>query len=345
MNNNEREKFSFNELVKFIYQKRRILLLLSTVSVIISFLSSLLIEDKFESTVILFPAYSNSLSKSLMYENNANNYDILSFGEEEQAEQLLQIINSDEIRNKIIRKYSLMSHYNIDSKEKYCRTKLNDLYDSNIKAVKTKHLSIEISVLDKDSVIAAKIANDIASLIDTVKSQIQQQRSKIAYDVIKNEYENLKHSIKDMEDTLKYIRSKGVIDYESQSEVFSEQYAIAVSKGDTRTVKALEEKLKILQLYGGQYVSIRDALEFEYKKMSELSQRYNEAKIDAETIFPQKFLVNKAYPADKKAYPIRWLIVLISFVSTNFLTIFLLLILNNQKIQTPWKNILQTMKF
>ena len=37
--------------------------------------------------------------------------------------------------------------------------------------------------------------------------------------------------------------------------------------------------------------------------------------IDANYSLENKFIINKAYPADKKASPIRWLIVVVSLIS------------------------------
>jgi len=41
-----------------------------------------------------------------------------------------------------------------------------------------------------------------------------------------------------------------------------------------------------------------------------------------------KFIVEKAYPADKKTYPIRWLIVILSTFSSILLAIAVILINN-----------------
>ena len=59
--------------------------------------------------------------------------------------------------------------------------------------------------------------------------------------------------------------------------------------------------------------------------------KYEEAKVDAEQILSQKFIVNRAVEAEKKAYPIRWLIVVISTVSSMLFAFLLLLIVENIK--------------
>ena len=46
---------------------------------------------------------------------------------------------------------------------------------------------------------------------------------------------------------------------------------------------------------------------------------YEQAESDANSYLSHKFIVEKAYPAEKKAYPIRWLIVVLStFISSSF---------------------------
>ena len=43
--------------------------------------------------------------------------DFLEFGEEEEAEQMIQILRSDEIRHHVIGKFDLMNHYQIDPEQ------------------------------------------------------------------------------------------------------------------------------------------------------------------------------------------------------------------------------------
>ena len=99
-------------------------MIIGAVTILVSSIVSLLIKEKYKSTVVLFPTTTNSISKALLDENNYQKTDILQFGEEEEAEKMLQILNSDEIRSTICQKYDLMKHYNIDSTDKFKRTKL-----------------------------------------------------------------------------------------------------------------------------------------------------------------------------------------------------------------------------
>lgn len=333
MNKQFKEAEDFNSLnvLFFIYKWKKQLLIIAAATVVISSIVSLTIQEKYKSTVILFPATTNSISGALLSETNAQKTDVLQFGEEEEAEQMLQILNSDEIRSQICEKYDLMAHYGIDSTDKYKRTKLYEEYQSNISFKRTEYMSVKIEVLDKDPNLAAIIANDIANLHDSTKIHIQQQRANEALRIVQNEYNLKLIDIQSQEDSLRIINQKGVYDYESQSEVTNEQYAIAISKGDQRAVKALEEKLKILAEYGSRYISLRDNMYMQRKQLNILKSKFEEAKVNATQTLPQKFIVSNAYPAERKSYPVRWLIVLASTVTTLILALIAILLLENIK--------------
>lgn len=326
MENKESQDFNFEstDLITYIHIRRKILLIFSIAALIISTVISFIIDERYESEVILFPASSSSISQSLLTENNTKK-ELLKFGEEEEVEQLLQVLYSDKIRNRIIDKYNLMEHYDITSSS-YPRTKLLEQYEDNISFTKTEFMSVRIRVLDTKAEIAASIANNIADLVDSTMNTIQKERSLKALNIVEEEFQSQKKFIKTLEDSLHTIRLKGVMDYESQAEVLNEAYAKALAEGKTSGAKAIEEKLKIVAEYGGVYVSLREQLVHEIKKLSIIESKYQEAKVDYEQDLPYKFVVSRAEKAEQKTYPIRWLIITISTIST-FLFILILFIL------------------
>ncbi len=328
---NSIEDFDSTNFIVFLHQWRKPLVIITLAAFIASiiFSSPFFITPKFKSTVIMFPTSTNSISKALLSKNIDEKQDILQFGEDEQAEQMLQILNSNIITDRIIEKFNLMEHYEINPDSKYKYTKLYKAYENNITFRRTEYMAVKITVLDKDSKIAADIANDIAELLDSTKSAIQKERAVKAFKIVEAEYVKLKNEIQQMEDSLTKLREFGVHDYESQSEMINRQLAIELAKGNKSGIKALEAKLDVLAKYGGPYVSLRDALEFDKEKLSEVKIKYDEAKIDAEEVLPQKFIVNNAFEAEKKSYPVRWIIVLISTISAFILAVLVLAVLDS----------------
>jgi capsular polysaccharide biosynthesis protein len=302
----------------FLYKWRKALIIIAISAAVLSaiFSSSLFITPLYRSTVVMYPASSNSVSKSLLNENANAKQDILEFGEDQQTEQMLQILNSSIIRDKVIQKYDLAKHYGIDSGTKYMQTRLYNRYDSYITFKRTEYMAVKISVLDKDPQMAADIANEVAALLDTVKNIMQKERALQGFRIVETEYLSLQAEIKLMEDSLTELRKLGVHDYETQAEMMNQQLAMEIARGNTRGIQALEEKLDVLAKYGGPYVSLRDALEHEKKQLSYIKARYEESKIDATEAIPQKFIVESAYKSERKAYPIIWIIMLLSVISS-----------------------------
>jgi len=324
--NDQSYDINSNGIFHFLRRRRNVLLITSVLAFISSIIFSLLIEDKYESSVVLFPSTTTSISRALLNDENYKEKDFLEFGQEEEAEQLIQLLNSDTIRNYIIKKFDLMNHYNINPEAEYRRTELYEEYTSNIDFYRTKFMSVKIEVYDTDREYAAQIANEITKKVDEVRNDMLQKAAKQGFIIVKKEYESLVSEINRMEDTLNQIRAKGVQDYETQVEVLSNQYGAALVKGNNTAAEALENKLDTISKYGGKYLSLILQMEYEREKLSDLRKVYTEARVNAESTIDQTFIVNKAYPSEKASYPIRWLIVVASTIATFLFTMIVLIL-------------------
>jgi len=323
-----REDFDSSNIVIFLYKWRKPLFIVMIVAFAGSWFFSLpwFITPKFRSTVIMFPASTNSVSKALLTENNQKGEDLMSFGEDEQAEQLMQILNSNKIRDRVILKFNLMDHYGIDSATKYKYSRLFDEYDRNISFRRTPFMAVQITVYDTDPQLAADIANTIAALLDSTKNDMQHLRAIQGLSIVEEEYNNLQSEIYVVVDSIVTLGKLGVNDVEYQSQVMNQQMAIAIMNGNVEAQKALQKRLDVLGKYGGIYMSLKNSLEFKTEQLTLLQSRLKEAKVDAQENIPQKFIVSDAYKAERKSYPIRWLIMLVSIISSLFLTIIIIMV-------------------
>jgi capsular polysaccharide biosynthesis protein len=295
----------------------------------IIFSSPFFIKPKYKSSVIMFPVATNSISKVLISQNSGIKEDILGIGEDEQSEQMLQMLNSNLIRDRIIEKYDLMNHYKISSDSKYKYTRLHREYENNVKFRRTEYMAVKITVFDTDPQMAADMANDIAALLDSTRNIMQKERAVKAFQIVDAEYRSLENEVNDIVESLKYLGSKGVNDYERQSEVLNQQLAIAISQNNQYAVRALQQKLDTLGKYGGIFLSLKDGLEFKTEQLTLLKTKYQEAKVDAEQFLPQKFIVNSAYKAEIKSYPIRWIILVVTAFIVFFMAVLTIIIVEN----------------
>ena len=167
-----------SSLFSLLYKMRKKIILVSFLSAVFAAIASLFITNKYKSEVILFPTMNLSTGKALLNEYN----DFLEIGEEEELEHMMQILQSNEIFNRVIGKFDLVTHYNIDTNNELYFVDLMKEYHGNVKSEITKYSSIKISVLDEDPQMAADIANEIASLIDTVMNNLQKNMAKQGYE-------------------------------------------------------------------------------------------------------------------------------------------------------------------
>jgi hypothetical protein len=293
------------------------------------FSSPWFIKPKYKSSVIMFPVATNSISKVLISQNSGIKEDILGIGEEEQAEQMLQMLNSNMIRDRIVQKYNLLEHYKIPSDSRHKYTRLVNEFENNVKFRRTEYMAVKITVFDTDPQMAADMANDIAALLDSTRNFMQKERAVKAFAIVDQEYRNLESEVNGIVQSLKYLGSKGVNDYERQSEVLNQQLAIAIAAGNQRAVNAIQQKLDTIGKYGGEFLSLKDGLEFKTEQLTLLKTKYQEAKVDAEQFLPQKFIVNSAYKAEVKSYPIRWIILVVTAFIVFFTALLVIVIVEN----------------
>jgi len=316
-------RFDSVDLILYLWNKKLPIIILTGIAAIASIIVSLVIEEKYKSEVILFPAASGSVSQDLL-SSSYSEKSILKLGEEEEVEQLLQILHSDAIRDNIVGKYNLMEHYDINSA--YPVTDLYKTYAENITFEPTKFMSVKISVLDTDPEIAASIANDISNLVDTIFYDMQIEKAREALKLVDNEYNGFLQEMASIEDSLDIIRAYGVVSYIQQAERYTEALGKALVENNKEAAKALEKKLEILGKYGGTYTSLSDHLLILQKQVGILKVKHAEAQLDASQKLSKKYVVNKATVAEKKSYPVRWLIVVVSTFSAFILSLLLLVI-------------------
>jgi capsular polysaccharide biosynthesis protein len=321
-------------LLRFLYEWRKPLLLAPVIAGIVAAIAStpIFIQPLYESIVTVFPATTNSPSKALLPQNSYQDEDFLEFGAEEQAEQLIQILNSDAIFDTIVERFDLIRHYDLDTTSKTLRTDLWEEYSDKISFQRTQFMSVEIRVLDTDPQLAADIANAITDLLDRAKSRIQRSRAQVGLKIVQREYDKIREDMRNMEDEIKTLRKKGVHEYEGQSMVVSDQLATAIAEGRAKSaIQELKNTLDTLAKYGGRYVSLRDELRLRKEEEVKLRTKLDQVRVDAQVVLPATHRVNAARPADKKKYPIRWLICAVSGIAAFVSTLIAILLANTWK--------------
>jgi len=295
------------------------------------FTAPIFITPKYDATIVLFPATTASISRAVLGGPGAAP-DFLQYGDVVAAERLLQIISSGAVRDRIDTLYNLMEHYEIEEHERFRRTRFNRMFRQNVNARRTPFGAIELTVRDKDPELAARLANHIALLADTVINQIRAERARLAYQAAAEYFEKYRSDLDEINDSLQVIMRAGVYDILGQSGMLHRQLAMDISQGNTRGAEAIKQRLDILGEKGGQYIYLTAAIQNISANKSTAHRRMLEAKSDYENFLTFSFIVDPAVVPDKKAFPTRWLLVLLITASAGLLSL-LGIILYEQMLQ------------
>jgi len=287
------------------------------------------ITPMFESTVTMFPSTTSSISRAVLGGPGATRQDFLQYGDIEDAERLLQVLGSVAIRDRIKDRFSLMEHYGIGPDQKYRRTRFNKTYSENVSTRRTQYGAVEVSVRDKDPVMAAEIANEIAALADSVQNEMRYQRALQAYEVAKLSYDGLLQDLKATEDSLRKVMQTGVYDIEGQSSMLTQQLAIDLSTGNTRGIRAIEDRLSAIGEKGGAYLFLSTNIQHISFNLVTLQRRMQETKTDLDNFLNFKFIIDPAFEAERKVYPVRWLIVFLAAFGAGLMGVITLMVYEN----------------
>ncbi len=324
---NSHYRFDSIDLAIYIWKKRIPLLIITFAAGVISIIGSIMITPRFKSTVVLFPTSEASTPKSLLQMNYQ--LDFQAVGEEEQVEAIMQVLKSDKIRDKIIEKYDLMKHYGIKPTGMHPLYKLHTFYETNVRIKRTEYNSVVISVLDADPQQAADMANDIACLADTTIWEMKAARGKRAIDYMEQVLDSMNQELNELKDCIQSFNKKGILNFDRQIERLIEAYGKAILDGNIRAKKEIKEEILYLGEYSSEFYSCFYSYDYEMERYSDIKTQYLQVKANYENQLSNIFILDKAFKADKKAYPKKSIIVIIATLSTFILAVLSFLFFEN----------------
>ena len=317
--NEEREK-----LLAFLFRRRKIVIGFTLLVSIAAYSLSFLITPLFLSTAIVFPSKSSSVS---FYESRNVKASSMDFGEEDQAEQLVQILQSSRIRDYVVSKYDLLKRYKIDADDPNKMFKLNKAYEGHFSFERTRFGSIKIDVLDEDPKQASEMANAVVYLIDTVKNQMIQERTLPAFEITKRKKDQLDKEIQELLDEMDRLSKLGVVSLDVRSRLFQ---ALVDSKSNTEK-EELRNKIDVNSKFGSLFDGLERSRNEKISKLEDFKVAYEQAESDASTQFSHKFIVQKAEIADKKDQPKRLILTIVAAIGSFVFIVFCLLIIERYR--------------
>lgn len=293
------------------WKKQFIVITLLAAGAAALFSSSLFIKPRYKSSATVYPA------------------NVVPFSEESTTEQILQMFQASRIREAVIEKFNLSKHYGIDTTAKEGHAALIGMYQTFVSISKNQYESVDIEVTDTDPQMACDMVNEIVFQLDNKISSLHKQKSREVGGVLKKQLDIKKRQLDSLNGIMQELRVKyQILDYNIQAEEVTKGYAKAITSG--RGVKEMDVMMRNLEEKGGDYYQAKVAYDAVLLGYNQVRNDYDNVLKELNKNFTYTYVVSTPTPSDKKSYPVRWLIVLISVVSANVF-LFMIIILGDYR--------------
>ena len=270
--------------------------------------------------------FSSSMFITPLYKSEAVAYpaNISPYSDESETEQMLQIINSQSITDSIIEKYDLWSDYKIDKNFKFAKTYMINEYHSKIKIGKTPYEAVSITVMDKDPFVACNIAKDILNFYDNKVHDLHTQKVGEVVTMYERQLKEKQLNIDSLKKRYTDIcTTYGISDISSQTREATKSLL-------SGSVRASEMQANLEQ-YVAELIDLHTKIAAEGNTYVATKVEYEQNLRFFNSQLTYSNIITEPFPADKKAFPVRWVVVALSALGALLLSIVVIFIIENRK--------------
>jgi capsular polysaccharide biosynthesis protein len=287
------------ELIRLILRWKKPILILCALATITAVIVSdpHIIKPKFKSTSVFFAASPNMTSSQTLFVDNNAEY----FGSSDDIDRLLSIANSAPLKSYIVQKYKLFDVYKIDSANtEYPNYKVMKELEENYTAFRNDKGAVEITVFDTDKERAAIMCNEIVAKVDEMNNNIILENKRRILAIYNTKINEKQEQIKVLNDSI--VSVKMMLQGSPSGPASLRNSG---SENSSRTPELLDQQLKLLE----------DQKKAGLKELNNTIGLAEQYRSTINTNIPTVFILEKAYAAEKKSKPIRWIIVLGSLLA------------------------------
>ena len=280
----------------------------------------------FSSPFFIKPLYT---STAIIYPNN-----IKAYSDESNTEQMLQFLESADIRDSLINEFDLYRHYDINPSDKRAYYHLSLYYDDAVTIRKTLYESVEIKVRDTDPVTACNMVKAIIDAFNKKVRKVQHEKYAEAYVL---SHQVVLHKLREIDSLnllLKGMHARNqLLDFDQQTKEMIRGYLRTID-GASRTSINTPEIMRLkkeLETKGTDFLIIDNQFRQAIDEFGKLKEAEDLAFKDYNRNFSYINLITAPYPAQKNSYPIRWLIVLSGMLVTVVTSMIVVIAIENRK--------------
>ena len=299
------QTFNLVEMVRIFLKWKKPLIVVVLLGAIGSVIVAYSLPVYYKSVATFYPTNPSMTDRQILFSQDTKENYVEYFGTKKDVERVLTIAKSAQLSSYIIDSFNLYEHYGIDREnDAYPITSVFKEFNGNYSAIKTELAAVEITLFDTDPKMAADMVNAITNRIDRVnKEMINVNKSHILV-LFEQQKGDKQKEVDNLTDSLAMVGERYDIEVITSSDGESHQY-----KGNS--MQGIET-----------YKVLHKIHENAVEELTTLTMLYNQYLLSSQDETSSLQIVEKAYPAEKKSKPVRWLVC----VAINFGVLFFALI-------------------
>ncbi len=310
--------FDNQRILNLIWKRKIHFVIVGIIAIVLSgiFSGSTFIKPKFKSTARIYPSNLSELS------------------EESKSEQMLEIINSNDIKFKMFDAFGLDEVYGIKKDDPHYTTYMFDIYNNNVGASKTEFETVEIKVLDHLPQRASDMCDSIIHFYNKKVGEIHKAKDWEMVEISNRQLTNKQIEFDSLKVKLDQIRKESdILDFDNQVAEVTRGYmnALTSGRGSSSNTKKITDMYDNLAEKGSEAVWLQSQFISVIAALDSLNRLHDVYLNEYEKDITYAHVVESPFPADKKSYPVRWLIVAFSTISAVFLALLVFLVLDYRK--------------
>ena len=309
-------ELTFAHYLKIVQGNWKTMALVAVVSAVIAVVAS--------TPTFMPPRY---MSQATVYPVNLNSYSI-----ETRTDQLLQLLQSNSIRDSLIKQFDLATVYDVDTTVNGGYFALYNEFNDRVEINKTNFESVRIEIVDEDPVRARDLVNAMLKQVNLLARRLQREKSNELLVIAERSLVHAQVKLDSVEARLDTLRMRdGILDYQGQVRELTKGYMRMIQSGaPVSRIEEVQGLMKDMEEKGGEFRQLTELSNFFRANYDRLLTEYERMVNDVTKELTYTNVVVYPEVSDKKVYPVRWLILMLTTVSAVFLS-FLLLIWRDQR--------------
>lgn len=254
----------------------------------LSIVATMLMKERYRARASFFLPYDLSLEKTV---------DDPKLGYDTEADRMLQILNSERLKDSVVKKFDLINYFKIDTTNPVWPQAMADKYHQRIFANRTNIMSIVVEAETYDPIFSAKIVNYIVEASGRFRLEMYRANTRLAADAFKRELDAKQSELDSLASRIGDLRK------DAQGNYPLLENALVTASG---TPGSTEKEI------------LTQRFIYEHEQYNMMRVKYENARNTALRPLPEFYNIDPAYPIFEPSYPLKAFNVAIGIIGSLF---------------------------